>query len=1087
MLAQLARPLIYATMAFEPVDAQLNLPELEERVLARWRATANTGNSLLDQSLTSRSGGDPWVFYDGPPTANGRPGLHHVWARAFKDLYPRFHTMRGRYVERKAGWDCHGLPVELEIEKELGFTGKADIEAYGIERFNAKCRESVTKYVAEWQELTDRMGMWLDMDDAYWTMSNDYIESVWWQFRRMWDQGLIYEGFKVVPYCGRCGTALSSHEVAQGYQDVTEASAYVRFPLNDTDADLVVWTTTPWTLISNGGAAIGPDIAYVRVHIDGSERDLILAEARLEAVLGVDGLLGPDISVVERLTASDLVGRTYQRPFNFLDLPTGSDTSLAPWRVVVDDFVTVEDGTGIVHLAAAFGEIDREVSLRNGLPVFNPVTGQATFDETVPPYAGMFVKDADDQIIQDLAAAGLLVAAPDYTHSYPHCWRCQTPLVYYAKTSWFARTSERKALMQEENQKVGWHPAHIKDGRFGDWLANNIDWALSRDRYWGTPIPVWRCSTDHDTCVGSMAELNALAGALPTAPSGDVDLHRPYVDDVTFGCPIDGCDSTAVRVAPVLDAWFDSGAMPAAQHHYPFTPDSLTAVDDHGPAAPPPPGSDLAPRFPADFVCEAIDQTRGWFYSLLATNTLVFDQSPYRNVVCLAHVVDKDGVKMSKSKGNVVNPYDVFDHQGADALRWYFFSAGSPWTNRRVYTEGIDESTRQFLLTLWNVYSFFVTYASIDQWQPTPPPRTPAHVLDRWLRSRLHDTIAQVTTALDDYDAHAATLALGTLVDDLSNWYVRRSRTRFWKDNDREAYAVLYESLVAISQMVAPFCPFITDAMYSNLVGGDVHLSDYPVADPTLIDVMLHEDMAIAREVVALGRSARTDAKIRTRQPLRTAHVLLSDDGQNLPDDIRAEIATELNVHNVEFITSLEGLAAYDVVPNFRTLGPRLGQQMPAVKAALGEVDGSVVQTALDRDGRYNLDLGDDTVELTADDLQVRIRAQDDLAISQGGTKAVVLDLALDDELVAEGLVRELVRTINDLRKSADFAIADRIKLSVYADDAVARAVRRYGREISSEVLATDLVQGELAHAPEDAATVMVLQEPVAFLLVAAE
>ncbi|MCB0974128.1 MAG: isoleucine--tRNA ligase [Actinobacteria bacterium] len=1073
-------------MAFEPVNAQLDLPALEQSVLERWKAASDAGESLLAKSLAERAAAEPWVFYDGPPTANGRPGLHHVWARAFKDLYPRFHTMRGRYVERKAGWDCHGLPVELEIEKQLGFTGKADIEAYGIERFNAQCRESVTKYVADWQQLTDRMGMWLDMDDAYWTMSNDYIESVWWLFRRMWDQGLISEGFKVVPYCGRCGTALSSHEVAQGYQDVTEASAYVRFPLNDTDADLVVWTTTPWTLISNGGAAVGPDITYVRVRVGEDPRDLILAEARLTAVLGTDGELPSNVDIVERLTAQELVGRTYQRPFDFLDLGPTSDPATPPWRVVIDDFVTIDDGTGIVHLAAAFGEVDREVSLANGLPVFNPVTAQATFDDTVPPYSGMFVKDADAPIIAELARSGRLVSAPDYTHSYPHCWRCQTPLVYYAKTSWFAQTSDRKQLMEAENQQVGWHPGHIKNGRFGDWLANNVDWALSRDRYWGTPIPVWRCDAGHDTCVGSMAELDALAGALPTAPSGDIDLHRPYVDDVAFGCPVSGCDETARRVPPVLDAWFDSGSMPSAQHHFPFTADAISAVDERGPATPPAPDTFLASRFPADFICEAIDQTRGWFYSLLAANTLVFGESPYRNVVCLAHVVDKDGAKMSKSKGNVIDPYDVFDNHGADALRWYFFSAGSPWTNRRVYSEGIDETTRQFILTLWNVYAFFVTYASIDHWEPAATPQAPKHVLDRWLRSRLHGTIDEVTAALESYDAHRATISLGTLVDDLSNWYVRRSRTRFWKDSDGEAYGVLYEAIVSITQMLAPFCPFITDAIYANLVGGEVHLSTFPTASTELIDLQLERDMAVAREVVALGRSARTDAKMRTRQPLRTAHVLISGDEAGLPDEICDEIGTELNVHNVEFITSLEGLAAYDVVPNFRTLGPRLGAQMPAVKQALAAVDGSIVQAALDDSGVYRLEVDGDQIELSTDDVQVRIRAQDDLAISQGGMTAVVLDLALDDELRTEGLVRELIRTINDLRKSQGFEISDRIRLSVFADESVARAVRRYGADIASEVLALDVFEGELGHAPDDAATVMVLGEPVAFALVKA-
>ncbi|HEX7277600.1 MAG TPA: isoleucine--tRNA ligase, partial [Acidimicrobiales bacterium] len=658
-------------MAFGPVDPQLDLVALEQRVLSRWREL-----DLAEVVLHLRDGGPPWVFYEGPPTANGRPGLHHVWARAFKDLFPRFQTMRGHDVPRKGGWDCHGLPVEIEVEKELGFTNKSQIEAYGIGKFNDRCRESVQRYVGDWEALTERAGVWIDTKDAYWTLSNDYVESVWWLLKQLHQKGLLYEGHRVVPYCSRCGTALSSHELGQpgAYRDVTDPSVYVRFPVVDRDVDLLVWTTTPWTLISNVAAAVGPEISYVRVRGEAGARDLVMAEAR--APEGAD--------VVERYTGADLVEWRYRRPFDLVPIDDRGQ------RVVGAGFVSTEDGSGIVHLAPAFGADDMEAARADDLPVLNPVGPDGTFGDEVGPWAGVWVKDADPSIIDDLDARGLLVRRVPYTHSYPHCWRCGTPLIYWAKTAWFVRTSHHRRDLLRENEHINWYPDHIKHGRFGDWLENNVDWALSRDRYWGTPLPIWRCDNGHDTCVGSVEELSRLAGR----DLAGLDLHRPAVDELSVACPADGCGAAAVRVAPVLDAWFDSGSMPSAQHHYPF--------GDR---------SEFQKAFPADFICEAIDQTRGWFYSLLAVNTLVFESTPYRNVVCLAHVVDEFGQKMSKSKGNVLDPWRVFDTFGADALRWYFFSAGSPWTNRRVYEDGIREATRKTLITLWNVYSFFATYA----------------------------------------------------------------------------------------------------------------------------------------------------------------------------------------------------------------------------------------------------------------------------------------------------------------------------------------------------------------------------------------
>ncbi len=1014
-------------MPFGPVDAQLDLVELENRVLAGWRE-----HDVFAESLRRREGAPEWVFYEGPPTANGRPGIHHVWARLFKDIYPRFHTMRGKHVPRRAGWDCHGLPVEVEIEKELGFAGKPEIEDYGIEAFNQRCRESVQRYVEDWSALTSRIGMWLDMSDAYWTMSNEYIESVWWLYRQMWDKELLYEGYKVVPYCGRCGTALSSHELGQpgAYRDVTEDSVYVRFPLAELDLDLLVWTTTPWTLVSNVGAAVGPDIEYVRVRSpEPGGRDLVMARDRVAAVLG------DDAEVLAAIRAEDLVGVHYERPFDWLVPEKEADTPA--FRVVAADFVTVEDGSGIVHLAPAFGEIDREVALAEGLPVINPVTAAARFDHDVPGLVGWFVKDADPDLIEALRTSGRLVRVEPYTHSYPHCWRCGTPLIYWAKPTWFARTSAHKAELLRENETIGWHPEHIKHGRFGDWLENNVDWALSRDRFWGTPIPVWRCRDCRaDTCVGSVAELSELAGR----DLSDLDLHRPFVDEIEIDCP--ACDGgRASRVEPVLDAWFDSGSMPTASMHYPFEHPNL-----------------LEERYPADFICEAIDQTRGWFYSLLAVNTLVFDRSPYRDVVCLALLLDESGLKMSKSRGNVVDPWTVLRERGADALRWNFVSASSPWMPKRVSVENIDETTNRFLLTLWNTYSFFATYANLDGWSPGGPATGNGHVLDRWVRSRLHGTVRDVTDALEAFDALRAAQSLEELVDDLSNWYVRRSRARFWNSDDQDAHAVLHECLRTITQLLAPFCPFLSDALYQDLAqtSESVHLSDWPVVDESAIDLELEADIALARNVVSQGLAARTESRLKVRQPLSRALVLLPD-GRALPDAVHDEIASALNVKKIETVASLEGLLDYSVVPNFRRLGPKVGKLMPRVKALLAEVDGATVRQAFETDGVFVLEVDGNEVRLGADDVEVRATSHEELALAQDGGVAVALDTRVDHELRLEGLAREVIRAVNDRRKAQGLEIADRIEAWLAADGDVAEAIGRYQAWISGEVLARDL------------------------------
>jgi len=1014
----------YWPMSFGPVDPALDLVSLEERVLARWRE-----HDLTGRLAEARKDGDPWIFYEGPPTANGRPGLHHVWARAFKDLYPRFRTMQGRRVPRKGGWDCHGLPVELEIEKELGLHSKHEIESYGIAEFNLKCRDSVQRYVEDWTALTARAGVWIDTKAAYWTLTNDYIESVWWLVKQMWDKGLLYEGHRVTPYCARCGTALSSHEVAQGYRDVVDPSVYVRFPLASPEdvpddahdpttangADLLVWTTTPWTLISNVAAAVGPTIAYVRIADPAGGRDLILAES-------CRARLYPDASVLERMSGAELVGRRYHRPFTVLAL------SQSGQRIVGAEFVSTDEGSGIVHIAPAFGEDDSAVARATGLPVLNPVDVDGAFDHTVPMFTGRFVKDADRDIITELSERQLLVAEVAYEHSYPHCWRCGTPLIYWAKTSWFARTSERRNEMLAENERIGWHPEHLKHGRFGKWLEGNVDWALSRDRYWGTPLPVWRCTDGHDTCIGSVGELAELAGR----DLSELDLHRPYVDDVRLPCP--QCGATARRLLPVLDAWFDSGSMPSAQHHWPF--------EDSG---------SFDEMFPADFICEAIDQTRGWFYSLLAVNTLVFDATPYRNAVCLGHIVDADGQKMSKSKGNVLDPWHIFSTFGADALRWYFFSSGQPWTPRRVFEDGIRESTRQTLITLWNVFSFHVTYADLDRWVPDEDAPRPTHVLDRWVLSELDDTIVTMTRALEQFDGLLAATRLATFINDVSNWYVRRSRQRFWKSSDPAAHATLQRVLVCTSRLLAPFCPFLADELHVTLTGDEsVHLADWPEPQGHL-DAELGARMGAVRRLVALGRAARTDAKAKTRQPLRRA--LLLHPGAELDDDVRAEIAAELNVKALEDVDTVSDLMTWTVLPNFRALGPRLGPQVNDVKAALAAADGSDLRRQLDASGEIEV-AGH---RISRDDVEVRAERHAAFALAEDAGWAVALDLELDDDLRSEGTARELVRMINDLRKTAGLAIADRIRLRIAAGPVAAAALHAHEAWISEEVLAVAL------------------------------
>ncbi len=1043
---------------FRPVPAAADFTALEAEELARWSA-----HRVFERSVELREGAEPWVFYEGPPTANGRPGLHHVWARVFKDLFCRYRTMRGYAVPRKAGWDTHGLPVEVEVEKQLGLTAKRQIEEQvGIAEFTRLCRESVRNYVDDWQSLTERIGYWISLDDAYWTFSPEYVQSVWSNLKSLFDQGLLYEDIKVVPYCPRCGTALSSHELGQPdvYREVEDESAYVRFPLRDEgDAAaslrrtlgrdslaglaLVAWTTTPWTLLSNTGAAVGPDLSYALVG------ECFVAEDLVGAVFGD----GARIDAV--VPGSALVGLTYDRPFTDLE-PGPADAGRHGWRVLAGDFVAADEGTGIVHLAPAFGEIDREVGRAGGLPTLNPVGPDGRFTDAVPWLEGRTVRDTNGAVNDRLEAAGLLLRREPYVHPYPHCWRCDTALVYWGKPSWYVRTSERKADLIAQNRTIGWHPEYIRDGRMGEWLANNVDWALSRDRYWGTPLPVWRCGEGHLRCVGSLSELSRLAG---TDLSG-VDPHRPEIDEVVFPCPDcpspgDGEDVTdgpvlMRRVEPVIDAWFDSGSMPTAQWGYPVVDGSVDRL-----------------VYPADFICEAIDQTRGWFYSLLAVNTLVRGSTAYRNVLCLGHIVDADGRKMSKSVGNVIDPWEILSTRGADPLRWWMFSQGSPWTPTRVSFEVIDASMRDTLLTLWNTWSFFTTYASLNGFVPDDPAvPEPARrpLLDRWMRSRLHATVARVTESLDGYEPFPAATAVAELVDDASNWFVRRSRRRFWRTDpgadpadSLSAQATLHEVLVTVARLLAPFCPFLADRVWRDLTGADeedsVHLADWPEVDRSALDPALEEGMALARRLSSLGRSARSEAGIKVRQPLSRALVYLPPGSPTPPPGV---VEDELNVDLVEVTDELGDVLAYELLPNFKLLGPRIGRRVQALRAAMATVDGADAAADLAAGRPVVVVLEDGPVELGAEEVELRVRAQPGFAVSRDGAEVVALDLALDEGLRRRGLAREVIRHIQDLRKATGLEVSDWIVLHLVGLDDLAPQFDAIAREVLARSVSID-------------------------------
>ncbi|HEV2061422.1 MAG TPA: isoleucine--tRNA ligase, partial [Solirubrobacteraceae bacterium] len=903
-------------MAHRPVDPNQSFPDLEQEVLTRWKE-----RDVFGESLRRRKGAEPWVFYEGPPTANGRPGSHHVLARVFKDIYPRFKTMRGHYVERKGGWDTHGLPVEIAVQKKLGIENKKEIEEYGIAEFNRRCRESVFEYLEDWNALTERIGFWIDLDDAYRTLDATYVESVWWALRQIYDKGLLYEGHKVVPYCPGCGTALSSHEVALGYRTVSDPSVYVRFavvedggPVQRGD-ELLVWTTTPWTLASNAAVAVDPELTYVRAKTGPLEAPVVLAEALVERVLATD-----DVKVLDRFPGAALDGVRYEPPFPYIPAREYGERGHS---VLLADFVTADDGTGLVHTAIAFGEDDFQLGLRYGLNVVNPVKLDGTYDERIGKYAGRFVKDADPDLVEDLRSRGKLLKSEEYEHAYPFCWRSGDPLLYYAKPAWYIKTSQLRDRLLAANASVNWHPEHIKHGRMGNWLENNVDWALSRERYWGTPLPVWRCEEGHVHCVGSFDELEELSGIRLEDP------HRPYVDEVAFPCP--QCSRRMTRVPEVIDVWFDSGAMPFAQYHAPFENEER-----------------FRERFPADFICEALDQTRGWFYSLLAISTLLFDRSSYENVVCLGLILDRNGRKMSKSLGNIVDPWAVLDEYGADAFRWYFFTSKQPWDGYQFDTERVGEGVRLFLKQLWNTYGFHVLYANVNDVAPDASGEPTE--LDRWILSRLSSTTAVVTERLEAYDATVAGRAIAALVDDLSNWYVRRSRRRFW-EGDPAAFGTLRECLVTVAKLLAPFTPFVADEIYDNLDGslGSVHLEDFP--EPRERDEGLEVAMAVARETVRLGLSARGAAKVKVRQPLHEAVVVAAGRERDAIQRLADVVREELNVKELRFVDRADELGSYEVKPNYRTLGPRFGRQMPQVAEAVAALDPYHVAVSL-REGR---------------------------------------------------------------------------------------------------------------------------------------
>jgi isoleucyl-tRNA synthetase len=1047
---------------FRPVPTTFNVTLLEEEVLRFWRS-----HRIFEKSMALHQGNSEYVFYEGPPTANGLPGVHHVLARAFKDIFPRYKSMCGFHVIRRGGWDTHGLPVELEVEKKLGFTSKSQIEEYGIAPFNELCRKSAFEYIQDWERLTERIAFWLDLEDAYVTYTNEYMESVWWILKSLWEKELLYEGYKVVPYCPRCGTPLSDHEVALGYSQTDDPSLYVRLPLvEDPGTSLLIWTTTPWTLPGNAAVAVHPEVEYVIVEHElaegGSER-LIVARALVGQVFRDE-----PVHIFETFRGTKLKGLRYQPLFTFM-LPRQP-----AFTVILEDFVTTEDGTGLVHIAPAFGADDMQSAQRHNLPVLMTVNDQGAFIHEVRPWRGMFVKDADRLITQDLEARGLIYRVETYTHTYPFCWRCETPLLYYARSSWFIRTTKIKDQMVALNQRINWHPEHIRDGRFGNWLENNVDWALGRERYWGTPLPVWKCSNcQHSVAVGSIAELSELTHE----DLSSLDLHRPYIDDVRFLCPECGEESSTYmqRVPHLIDVWFDSGAMPVAQWHYPFENQEL-----------------FKKQFPADFICEGVDQTRGWFYSLHAISSMLFESECYKNVICLGLVLDVEGQKMSKTRGNIVDPWDVINEHGADAFRWYIYTASPPGQERRFSKELVGEVIRNFSLTLWNVYAFFVTYANLDKWLPVDHPSNPEGLeielaytdLDRWLRSELHVLVRDVTDALESYDVLGATRPVQTFIDNLSKWYLRRSRRRFWKskfDADKNAaYATLFEVLTTLCKLLAPAVPFIAEEIYQNLVRvgmpaspESVHLSQWPSVDITAIDEKLNQDMRLVMKLASLGHATRNTAGIKVRQPLaRIAYSVGNKEELEVLEHFSTLLADELNVKQVSSVGSVGEVVSYSIKPLPKQLGQKYQALFPKISQAIEVLDASEAAGRFLDGHSVQVQIEDESMEILPDEVEVHAEARPGLVVASEGAYLAALTTGLTRELLYEGLAREFVRRVQDLRKKADLDIVDRIMLSVQATPELSAALKVWEKYIMAEILAVSIQEFSDPHTEAEVKTI---------------
>ena len=1028
---------------YQKVDTNLNFVDREKKVEEFWKE-----NHIFEKSMENRKEGETYTFYDGPPTANGKPHIGHVLTRVIKDMIPRYRTMKGYMVPRKAGWDTHGLPVELEVEKKLGLDGKEQIEEYGMEPFIKQCKESVWKYKGMWEDFSSTVGFWADMEHPYVTYYDDYIESEWWALKEIWNKKLLYKGFKIVPYCPRCGTPLSAQEVSQGYKTVKERSAVVRFKVVGEDAYFLAWTTTPWTLPSNVALCVNPDETYCKVKAaDGYT--YYMAEALLDKVLGKLAKEEGEkaYEVLETCKGTDLEYKEYEPLFACAGEAAAKQKKKAHF-VTCDTYVTMSDGTGIVHIAPAFGEDDSRIGRNYDLPFVQFVDGQGNLTKETP-YAGIFVKKADPMVLTDLDKEGKLFDAPKFEHEYPHCWRCDTPLIYYARESWFIKMTAVKDDLIRNNNTINWIPESIGKGRFGDWLENVQDWGISRNRYWGTPLNIWQCDCGHMHSIGSRQELFEMSG---DEKAKTVELHRPYIDEITLKCP--ECGGEMHRVPEVIDCWFDSGAMPFAQHHYPFENKEL-----------------FEQQFPANFISEAVDQTRGWFYSLLAESTLLFNKAPYKNVIVLGHVQDENGQKMSKSKGNAVDPFDALNKYGADAIRWYFYINSAPWLPNRFHGKAVVEGQRKFMSTLWNTYAFFVLYANIDNFDPTKYnlEYDQLPVMDKWLLSRLNTTVQAVDNDLANYKIPEAARALQEFVDEMSNWYVRRSRERFWAkgmEQDKiNAYMTLYHALVTIAKTAAPMIPFMTEDMYQNLVRSvdkdaaeSIHLCDFPTVNEAWIDKDLEADMKELLEIVVLGRACRNTANIKNRQPIGTMYVKAEKKMGEFYTDI---IADELNVKEVKFADDVESFISYSFKPQLRTVGPKYGKLLGGIKQALTDIDGTAAMNELRTNGVLKLDINGNDVELTEEDLLIETAQTEGYVSESDGETSVVLDTNLTPELIEEGFVREIISKIQTMRKEAGFEVMDKIVVYAHGNDKIQEVMKAHEDEIKSEVLADEMVLGE--------------------------